>query len=469
MLWIPLDKTSGKPLTRQIYEQIKKKILSGSLKGGEKLPSTRLLSAELQVSRNVVIEAYEILTVEGFVTSRTGSGTFVSKNTYLEKVQNRKIESPHPPIKTDPSTAENVIDFKPGVPALDQFPRTQWLRCYNEVIRESPPALFGYHQPEGLPELRMALALYLSRTRGIDCTADQIVITSGAAQAMKIISHLLDAKQGTLGLEDPGSRDLRQLFESQKVPLRFIGVDQQGIMTWNLPRENPPTFIYVTPSHQFPMGGMLPIQRRIELIQYARKHGTYLIEDDYDTEFRYDTRALSSLRELDPNLVIYVGTFSKILAPALRLGYMILPMDLVEECKRLKWYSDLHSQALDQMVLARFIEKGELQRLINRSTKEYKRKNETLLTALSENFSDLTLCGASTGLHLTVEFPPSVHWSPESLRQNRVRIRPLSFFSKNTEASPPAWVLGYGNLTRKEIVDGVKRIRRASETAVASR
>ncbi|WP_210366789.1 PLP-dependent aminotransferase family protein [Bacillus sp. REN3] len=463
MLWIPIDRSLDIPLIRQIHQHIRERILSGHLKSGDKLPSTRELSAELKVSRNIVIEAYDQLAAEGFINSRTGAGTYVASGTFLEQYRNA---SPFRLSGEDEknNTAHNIIDFRSGIPALDLFPRKIWARLSSAIWNDTPPYTFGYDIPEGRMELRRALSLYLLKTRGVECHPDQIVITSGATQAMALVSKLLLSPGETVMMEDPITQDIQAIFESTGAQLYPIPVDKDGMMTSMLPLELSPRLVYVTPSHQFPLGGTLPIQRRIQLIHYSRKRNCYIIEDDYDSEFRYDGPPVSSLQGVEPARVLYIGSFSKILSPALRMGYLILPSQLIEEGRRLKWFSDLHTPSIDQLVLAYFIQEGYLEKHIAKMKKIYKSRRDILIQCLESSFSNkVEILGHSTGLHLIAEFE-EMPFSEEMLgkiEQFGVKVYSVQEHAIEKGKNLNQLILGYGHLNNEEIEEGVARLKQA--------
>lgn len=286
MLWIPIDRSLDISLKRQVYGQIRTRILQGALNAGDRLPPSRELAKQLNVSRNVVVEAYEQLFVEGYVEGKQGSGTYVAQGAYLE--QNRK-KRPISLLEIEQKNEadDDIIDFRSGIPALNRFPKKEWGKLVKEVCEEATDATFGYDNPEGRYELRHVLSRYLKRTRGVHCHPDQLVITSGATQALSLIANLLLTPDEKVIIEDPITHDIQTIFSSTGATLDPIPVDQHGMRTDLLPMQQKPGFVFVTPSHQFPLGGILPIQRRIQLIQFARTWDTYLVEDDYDSEFRY--------------------------------------------------------------------------------------------------------------------------------------------------------------------------------------
>lgn len=460
MLWIPIERSLDTPLNRQVYQQIRERILNGDLQSGERLPSTRELSSELTVSRNVILEAYDQLLAEGFLDSRRGSGTFVAEGAFLK--QPEKI---HTLDWVDKKNKEkNIIDFRSGIPALDLFPRKTWGKLSYSLWNDIAPSNFGYDIPEGRLELRQVLSRYLSRARGVECHPEQIVITSGATQALTIVSRLLLSPNAKAIIEDPITCDIQSIFKASGSSLYPIPVDENGMRTALLPEDINPKFIFVTPSHQFPLGGILPIQRRIHLINYARKNNCYLIEDDYDSEFRYEGPTVSSLQGLDPERVLYIGSFSKILSPALRIGYLILPMHLIEKCRQLKWFSDLHTPSVDQLILARFISEGYLERHIAKMKKFYKNQRDFLIDCLNTTFlNKIQILGYSTGLHLIAELK-EIEFSKELLEKielHGVKVYPVEDHTIEKDKYHNRIILGYGHLRKEEIKEGVIKLYQA--------
>lgn len=463
MFWINIDRSSDISLIRQIYEQIRTAILSGILKSGERLPATRELASELKVSRNVILEAYEQLYSEGYVESHQGSGTFVAEG--LLWVQ-APIELSLIPIDDAESKNNkiNLIDFRSGIPDLNLFPKKIWGKLSQSVYNESHPSAFGYGNPEGRLELRHVLSNYLIKTRGVHCKPEQLVITSGATQALSLVAKLLISQGDEVIIEDPVTHEIQTIFSSAGASLYPISVDANGMNIELISKDKKPSFVFVTPSHQFPLGGILSIQRRLQLIQFARSAGCYIVEDDYDSEFRYKGTPISSLQGLDPNKVIYIGTFSKNLSPALRLGFLILPPLLVERCRSLKWFTDLHTPSLEQLILARFIEEGHLERHIRKMKKIYQKRRETLIKCLNLYFKDrVNILGDATGLHLIGEFI-DITFSDEVMNrilEYGVQVYPVKIHTIKKEIHLNKIIMGYGNLTLEGIKEGVKRLSMA--------
>lgn len=461
-MWLTVDKNSGISLIRQIYEQIKLMILEGRLIAGDKLPSTRKLSINLDVSRNVVLEVYEQLMAEGYIEGRQGSGTVVANNIRFNRIQKKSQKSSF--NAGNKSINNDLIDFRSGIPALDMFPKKEWGHLLNEVCSNLPCSMLRYSGPEGTSELRKALSGYLFRVRGICCKPEQIMIISGSTQGLSLISKLLYRPNSEVIVEDPVHYGLLNVILSCGYSLNSVEVDDSGIKTDMLKTENKVGYVYVTPSHQFPLGGVLPIQRRIELINFVEKKNSYIVEDDYDSEFRYQGQPVSSLYELEPDRVIYIGSFSKILAPALRLGYMILPDSLIPKYLNLKMYTDVHTESLSQLVLAKFISEGKLEKHIWKMKKEYLKKRQTVINSLKVNFNnEYTVKGHAAGLHLVAEFP-DISFTKcmiDRVLKKNVRVYPVENYAVNKGKHCNKIILGYGHLSIEEITEGFKRLKEA--------
>ncbi len=466
MLWITVDRAQKTPIIRQLYDQIRLSIMKGDLRAGEQLPSTRQLARDLHVSRIVIVEVYDQLLAEGYIESRQGSGTYVAEGAYLEVVPRERFPLVHTSVDTE-KVNRSIIDFRSGLPALDLFPRKLWGQLVSRVCAEASPSVFGYNHPEGCVDLRIALARYLAKTRRVRCHPDQLVITSGAAQAFSLVARLLLSPGDEVIIEDPVTYEVQRIFSAAGAALFPIPVDEDGMQTGLLPLEKHPAFVFVTPSHQFPLGGLLPIQRRIQLIQFARAAGCYLVEDDYDSEFRYSGTPVSSLQELEPERVIYVGTLSKLLSPALRLGYAVLPPALIERCRQLKRLTDLHSPVLEQLALAHFIEEGHLERHIMKIKKIYRKRREALIAALETHYPrQIQIYGDVAGLHLVAGFGGRAltEQTFADWEEAGVRLYPVERHAIRKGGHQSKVILGYGNLTPEEIEEGVRRIKTVLNT-----
>ncbi len=444
-------------MIRQLYMRIREDILSGRLKPGSRLPSSRNLATSLQVSRNVVLEAYDLLYAEGFVAGKPGAGTYVAQDTsYTSPPQPAKLQVKKVTMGYD--CPPGIINFRAGTPNLKLFPIRLWLQMIREVLQMTPEKILAYGHPEGRRELRQAICDYVVTQREVRCHPEQIIITGGTTQAIGIACHLLLGERRDVVLEDPITRDIQLIVKSHGAIIHPVPVDSSGLRTTELPRKHDPAFVYVTPSHQFPIGATMPIQRRIELLRYAEKTGAYIIEDDYDSEFRFDGPPLSSLHGLLPEKVVYIGTFSKTLCPAIRIGYLILPPQLIGLGRSRKWLSDLHNEVTSQLALARFISQGHYLRHVARMRKYYQQRRKDLLMALEENFQQrLEVLGSATGLHLVTRFP-GYQFSPEffsTLEAAGARVYPVSTHAILQGKHQDELLLGYGNLSRDEIRTGI--------------
>lgn len=462
MIFIPLERTSSISLSKQLYLFIRDAILNGTLKQGEKLPSSREFGKQLNIARNVVIESYEQLTAEGYVHTKRGAGTYVSEGTFFEKADFspalQKAQG-----KEDRKEADTIC-FRTGIPDLSSIPVKQWGKIYKEITMSVQPALMDYQNSYGDYSLRCQLANYLRRTRGVMTRPDNILITNGAAQAFSLLCQMVDNDEYAL-VENPLSYGILHTLESNRVKLRTISVDAWGMDTSALP-SIPPRLIFTTPSHQFPTGVVLPVSRRIEMIQYARKHDAYVVEDDYDSEFRFDGSPIPSMQSLDPSRVIYVGTFSKTLMPSLRMGYIVLPDVLRTQMEMAKYVADLHSPILEQLTMAKFIKEGYLDLHIKKMKGIYLKRRNHLTTCLNQEFKErVTITGASTGMHLVAAFEGIIFdkSTMERVKENHIQITAVNMHYLMEEQSraekcpyDSSLIFGYGNTDLISMENGIK-------------
>jgi Transcriptional regulators containing a DNA-binding HTH domain and an aminotransferase domain (MocR family) and their eukaryotic orthologs len=462
-MWLELEPDNGMPLSRQIYERIKSLILRGELRAEEKLPSSRTLSRDLDVARNTVLEAYDQLLAEGYLETRHGSGTVVAKGISAIPLRGEPAKAPSVP-SPDHTADMRVINFRSGIPDLEAFPQREWAKLYQRACDSLPASDFRYCEPGGVWELRKAIAAYLFRARGIRTVPDRIMITSGSTQGLWLTSRLLRRENEPVLVEDPVHTGLVEVIARAGHTVQGIRVDEHGLDTAALP---PPctdagsgfAFAYVTPSHQYPLGGILPIQRRQALIRFAQNAGRFIVEDDYDSEFRYEGAPVSSLYELAPETVVYLGSFSKILAPAIRLGFAIVPTPMLEAWKTEKMYTDIHTDALSQHTLAAFINSGGLERHIWKMKKLYKRKREHLARCLAQNFDNrFQVRGHAAGLHLVAGFPGVAFTEKvvENLHKRGIKVVPVESYSLCRDgAHTHEVILGYSHLSGEELSKGV--------------
>jgi len=394
-LLVPLDRGDRSPLHRQLERRLRDAIRTGRLPADSSLPSSRALARQLSVSRGIVVEAYEQLVAEGYLASRPGGGTRVSR-----------AAAPEPVHRAAPIARRFPFDFRPGRPDVDLFPRDAWLRSLRRVLNEAPSERLGYIDGHGIPELRDALAAYLNRVRGTAADAADLVICTGFTQGLRLAARVL-ASSGArrMAVEDPGQIEARRTIAEAGLEPIPIPVDDAGLRLDLLERAAAEA-VLVTPAHQYPTGGVLPPDRRAALVAWAARHKAMIVEDDYDAEFRYDREPIGAIQGLEPERVVYVGSASKILAPGLRLGWMVVPSFLTDRLAAAKKATDLGSPALEQLAFADFLARGELDRHLRRMRPIYRRRRDALLSALRRHLPELEPVGASAGLHVLVWLPP---------------------------------------------------------------
>jgi GntR family transcriptional regulator/MocR family aminotransferase len=376
-------------------------------------------------------------------------------------------ESPGPPPPVPGRTVPfrfDLIDFRPGVPDFSRFPTRIWQRIASGVWDRILPPDLSYGQPEGRTELRREIARHLCTRRGVRCHAEQVLVTSGSTQAMSLAGRfLLETSGPACILEDPGAAETRRIVTGLGARVHAVPADEHGLVTAALPQRITPAFIRVTPSHHFPVGGTMPISRRVQLLRYAQKHSTFVIEEDYDGDFRYDSPPVSSLQGLCPSRVIFIGTFSMSLFPSLRLGYVIVPPDLVEGMRDAKRRADVHSGAADQLVLARFIGEGHFARHVAAMSKAYREARKILVAALQLHFGEeARILGSASGLHVCVRFP-GVRFTPTLL--NRIDLAGVGVYPVEEHAIrkgkwEDALVFGFGMLDPRRINTGIAILKR---------
>lgn len=406
MLYI--DRGIQTPIYEQIYTAFRQKILSGSLQFGDKLPATRKLAAELSVGRNTVDKAYQQLVTEGYVTAAIGSGFIVNKITpdyHIPGRVNIKIPARDP----QPQSVPIRYDFAYGVIDNSIFPYKQWRKSINTAITlaEASPCI-NYPARQGEPALQQSLAHYLQQSRGVRCDASQVIITCGHQHSMEILANMFEHSGRRFAMEDPGYDGVRIVFRNHNYKVIPVPLEKDGISIESLATLET-DLLCLTPSHQFPTGVVLSIAKRRKLIQWAFTSNSYILEDDYDSELRYDTNPIPSLQSLDNHdRTIYTGTFSKSLSPSLRVAYIVLPQSLMDTYRR--YYHRYNSQvsALHQIALADFIASGSYEKHINRLRTFYRKRQNALLTAIQEVFGNTAVVsGERAGMHilLTIKTP----------------------------------------------------------------
>ncbi|HEX3788654.1 MAG TPA: PLP-dependent aminotransferase family protein [Pseudonocardiaceae bacterium] len=444
-LLIELIRGGPVPLHRQIEISIRDDIRSGRLPLGSALPPTRTIAADLGVSRGVIVEAYQQLVAEGYLSSQVGGYTQVAIGPPPTATPPRPVPAPPP-----------RIDFRYGRADVAQFPRAAWLRSARAVLTEAPNDRFNYLSGRGVPELHQALADYLNRVRGTSATPEEVVICNGYAQGIALLTQVL-AKNGAkrIAVEDPCSDDdARVCAVSAGLEVVGIPVDQDGIRVSALVRSDADAVV-LTPSHQWPTGAVLSAESRAAVLRWARERGALVIEDDYDAEYRYDRAPVGALQGLAPEQVVYAGTASKTLAPGLRLGWLLVPRGLLDDVVEAKVAADRGSPALDQLVFADFLTRGEFDRHLRRMRPVYRRRRDALLAALRERAPDLRPAGISAGFHL-------VTWLPSDLAEDAVvrtaARRGLGVYGVTPyriAAGEPGLLFGYAGLTEPTITEGI--------------
>lgn len=450
-----------------LTHQIRLAIADGRLPVGSTLPATRVLAAELSVSRGVVTEAYQRLTEDGQVAGRGRAGTRVLAAPVAAPPSDPHAApvSPSPGVVFTAMPGANAvdllraaparIDLTPGVPDLAAFPRTAWLRAERAILGALSPADFGYGDPQGLPSFRRAVATWLARNRGIRVDPGEVVIVAGVAQALALLAQVL-RHDGihAVAVEDPGSFGARQQLNNWQVGTPPIAVDRQGLRVDQL-RASGAAAVLLTPAHQFPTGAVLGGYRRRELMRWA-SGGGLIIEDDYDAEHRYDRPPVPALHSLLPEQVCYAGSVSKILAPALRVGWVVVPARYRDGVVSAKRDADLGNAVLPQLVLAELMESGELERQLRVLRTRHRRRRDAMIEAMHTHLRQADVHGAAAGLHLMITFRDTfsdVELAAGALARG-VKVQPLSWHRQ--QPGQPGLILGYAASTPGEIDEGIR-------------
>jgi GntR family transcriptional regulator/MocR family aminotransferase len=448
---VTLQRDARVPLHRQIETSIRDSIRAGRLPRGSSLPPSRVLAAELGVSRGVVVEAYQQLTSEGYLASHAGGYTHVAAGAAPATAGLRLARQPPP-----------RIDLSYGRADVSSFPRAAWLRAIRGALASAPNDLFGYLAGSGVPQLRTAIADYLNRVRGTVAQPDQIVICTGYAQGVALFINVLAATGARrLALEDPSSGD-DALPAARAAGLEVIGVpvDRDGIRV-DLLRETGADAVVLTPSHQWPTGSVLSAGNRAAVLRWAAESGAVVIEDDYDAEYRYDRTPVGALQGLAPDHVVYAGSASKTLAPGLRLGWFVLPAHLAEPMAAAKIAADRGSPALEQLALADLIARGEFDRHLRRMRPVYRRRRDALLAALGRRLPWLQPSGVSAGLHLVTWLPPHLDEATVVAAAARagVGVDGVAPY-RISHPGPGGLIFGYATVNEQAIAEGIDILAR---------
>ncbi|MBA2681626.1 MAG: PLP-dependent aminotransferase family protein [Ktedonobacteraceae bacterium] len=493
-LSIMLDPTASKPLYRQLYDKLRHAILLGELAGGTRLPSTRAFARNLGISRATIMIAFEQLLYEGYIYGEVGSGTYVKhvlpddllqspsikdkkqqpaggevqeqrgeKGPTGELSQRGKIiaATEMAPLKYWQGTVQHQT-FQPGLPALREFPFKLWGQLEARHWRHASEEMFGYSDPAGYRPLRNEIAAYVQAARSVKCDAEQVIIVAGSQQAINLATQLLIDPGDKVWVEEPCYLGARGALLSSGAKLVPVPIDEEGMqVARGIERCNQARLAYVTPSHQFPLGKTMSLARRLALLQWARHTGSWILEDDYDGEYRYAGKPLASLHGLDTTeRVIYIGTFSKVMFPALRLGYLVVPPQLVDPFRAARAAADRQSNIIDQLVLTDFMLQEHFARHVRRMRALYEERQQLLVEQSKRLLSGLlTINPAEAGMHLVGRLAPGIDdvHAAKKIATRRVVTNPISkYYLEHPDLS--ALVLGYAAFNEQEIQQGVEQV-----------
>lgn len=480
---IALDRRSRTPVYRQLYDWFRRAITDGRMRPGQRLPSTRSLAAEFKISRIPVSNAYDQLLAEGYLETFIGAGTRVArsipddtltspqgksgKNARVKvvKVGARRIANRGMALTELPTQPWlNIVGaFRVSLPALDHFPIGIWSRLVARHSRNTTRVMMAYGDAMGHLPLREAITEYLGASRGVRCEASQIMVTTGSQQGLQLSAQVLLDQRDRVWIEEPGYPSARQAFTAAGAQLIPVPVDREGMNIANLVRRgNKARAAYITPSHQYPLGMAMSASRRMLLLNWAIRTGAWIIEDDYDSEYRFGSRPIASLQGLDADLrVIYVGTFSKVMFPALRVGYLVIPKDLVPAFSAARDAADVFSATLYQAVLTDFIREGHFARHIRRMRMLYAERRSLLIKAINLHMGNaFEVIGAEAGMHLVTLLPHGTEDVEVSRRaaEKGISATPLSscYFGTPTKSG---LILGYAGVASHQIYEGVRKLR----------
>jgi GntR family transcriptional regulator / MocR family aminotransferase len=449
-VFLTLDRSRPISLGRQLQEEIRRAIRDGRLAAGDTLPASRQLAQDLGISRGIVQSGYEQLTAEGFLIAVAGSGT-------------RVASTASPPAQEEappPSPASAEIDFSPGRPDLGSFPVRDWMWALNQAARIAPTSSFGYPDPSGVEDLRLTLTAYLARVRGVATTSADLVVCSGFTQGAALsLSVLRELGVHSVGIEDPGHPDQTRLVERASMDSVPVPVDESGLDVATLDRSGAGAVI-LTPAHQTPTGVVLTAARRQALAEWSARTGGYVIEDDYDAEFRYDKKPVGSVQPLAPGRVISLGSVSKSLSPALRLGWIVAPRHLAAAIAMQKEAADHGSPALDQLALSVLMRSGRFDQHLRRMRRVYSRRRAVLVEALAEHARGVTLWGLQAGFHGVAYLAADLNESEVIARaaERSVRLHGLDRYRRRPRPARPGIVFGFGDTPEESIRRGIATI-----------
>jgi GntR family transcriptional regulator/MocR family aminotransferase len=490
--FIMIDEKSAVPFYRQIYEAIRRAILNGDLRPTAPLPATRLLSRELGISRMTVVNAYDQLFAEGYLEAKTGAGTFVAAHLPEEFLQTsgferreqressltRKVNfsdygrnlarNSHSILRHHGTSA--LLPFQHGVPGIEEFPFDAWAKIAQRWQKKPPPSILSYGDSVGYQPLREAIAAHLAAARGVLCGVDQIIITNGTQQALDLIGRIFLSNTTDVYIEDPCYHGTRDIFAATGARLVPVPIDEEGFdLQAARKRSRKARLVYVTPSHQYPLGVTMSLARRLNLLAWAQDRDAFIIEDDYNSEYRYSGRPLASLQGLNRDgRVIYLGTFSKTIYPALRLGYLVVPANLIEVFAAARALTDLHSPSLEQAVLAEFIAERHYARHIRRMRGIYEERQRILVEEVRRNLKGrLEVAPAEAGMHLIGWLPRGIDDRVVSRRaaEANLKLAPVSAYCIEQRLRG-GLLFGYTAFNEKLIRQGVKKLGRVLDEII---
>lgn len=470
-LAIELKPDTGKCIYQQIYEYIRNEIRTGKLQKNEKLPSTRSLAEYLQIARNTVDSAYSQLLAEGYIMAKPCKGYFVCgiENLFsfsgTEPESFTKQEKVQENNETETDEGEARYDFSPHAISMKNFPYSTWKRITKEILVDANSEMFALGDPKGDKELRTTISRYLHSARGVSCQPEQIIVGAGNDFLLMLLEKIL-GRHVPIAMENPTYRRAYRVFQSFAYEIKPISMDESGICIEELQKSGARA-AYIMPSHQYPTGVVMPIGRRLELLKWAeQEEGRFLIEDDYDSEFRYRGRPIPALQASDRSgKVIYIGTFSKSIAPAIRIGYMVLPVSLCRKYEENCGFYASTVSRIDQKILNEFIKDGYFERYLNKMRKIYKEKHDFLLEQLKDFTKGFLISGENAGLHILLTSRKKVPEMEllEAAKREGIKLYGLSdalVLAKGGNSSNTV-LLGYGALSIEEIREGIQLLKKA--------
>lgn len=462
MLTFAIDTEGGTTLYLQLYEYIKSEIQAGRIACSTKLPSKRKLSAHLNISQNTIQTAYDQLIEEGYVLPVERKGFFVCR---LDNMVSLESAGKTGAMENEANDQTAVYDFSYHGVDMPNFPFSIWRKITKEVINEYDTELLRSGDIQGYANLRSSIAGYLRQSRGVNCSADQIVVSAGTEYLFQLLIQLL-GRDSVYGIENPGYEKLNLLFSSSRAKFKAISIDNEGMVLEDI-RKSGADVICITPAHQFPSGGIMPINRRIQILNWANEcKDRYIIEDDYDSEFKYSGKPIPALQGLDSSgRVIYMGAFSKSLSPSLRISYMVLPEKLLKEFKERMSFIICPVPMIEQKVLCRFIQEGYFERHLNKMRNIYKKKREVLTAGILKLGSPMEVVGADAGLHLILRVNNGMNERQlvDTALSAGVRVYGLSkyYLDKEYLSKTPELLLGYATMGEEEITEALEILNRA--------